>query len=211
MPNTAEDYSDKLDAARKNQELPNPGEFNVPQKGRADNYDNPQQADNYNHQENRDRLTEAREKDNSIDGDKNNLGKSRNTATGIRSYAEDLNPRRTASLLQQMNFFKDLPFFAAFGAAILKDFLDLIGIGSLPAIGTVITICASLFIGAMLFLEGVGGRKKAVAKRWIRRFGVLGLGTIIEFAFGINFLPVETLMVFLLYTMTLKDRARSDN
>lgn len=85
--------------------------------------------------------------------------------------------------------------------ALLKDLLDLVGIGSLPAIGTVITICFSLLIFLLLLLTRAN--HKLIDARFIIKMGVvLLLGSIVEgFAFGLNFLPIETIVILIIYLM----------
>jgi len=95
----------------------------------------------------------------------------------------------------------------AFSLAALKDLLDLIGIGSLPAIGTVITFCVSIAIGFILLFDGVSGSQRKIARRMTRRYLVLIGGTIIEsFLFGLNFFPFEVATVAIIYWMSLVDR-----
>jgi len=55
-------------------------------------------------------------------------------------------PMGAFSLRKQVNIFDDMPYIIALIAALLKDALDLAFIGSLPGIGTVITICCSILI-----------------------------------------------------------------
>jgi hypothetical protein len=77
--------------------------------------------------------------------------------------------------------------------AMFKDLLDFVFIGSLPVIGTVITAGLSFLIFALLFLTG---SKNQTSRRVI----VLGLTTIVEgIFFGINFFPLETAAVFVIY------------
>lgn len=93
-------------------------------------------------------------------------------------------------------------------AAILKDLLDYVGIGSLPAIGYVVTICVSFVIGLMVFIAGSGSKKRNRAKSLIKKLVTLGGGTIVEsLLFGLNFLPIETLTVIVLYRIVKKEKA----
>ncbi|MFZ1719944.1 MAG: hypothetical protein WAU28_01160 [Candidatus Moraniibacteriota bacterium] len=80
-------------------------------------------------------------------------------------------------------------------AAGFKDLLDLTGIGSLPGIGTVVTICASILIFFLALLRGsFRGRMK------YRKGIMLLVGTLVEaIGFGLNFLPIETLTVLAMY------------
>lgn len=92
--------------------------------------------------------------------------------------------------------------------AILKDLLDFAGIGSLPAIGYVVTICVSSVIGIMVFIAGSGNKKRNKAKSLIKKLVTLGGGTIVEsLLFGLNFLPIETLTVIVLYRIVKKEKA----
>ena len=112
------------------------------------------------------------------------------------------------SLGKHLNPFIDWLFGIGLSLAILKDILDFVGIGSLPAIGTVITFCVSFLIGLIMFIVGAGGAKKAI-RGMMKRFGVLAGGTGVEMFFGINFLPVETALTVAVFYMTLRDRALS--
>lgn len=85
--------------------------------------------------------------------------------------------------------------------AVLKDLLDFVGIGSLPGIGTIITICCSILIFLLFFL--IKSNSKLMDSKFVMKRGVILLsGTIIEaFGFGINFLPIETMTVGLILFM----------
>lgn len=86
--------------------------------------------------------------------------------------------------------------------ALFKDLLDLIGLGSLPFIGTVVTLCFSFLIFMLLVLfDRSGGRgNKKMAQGMVMMFGTLieGLG------FVLNFLPLETLTVIFLYVISYR-------
>ncbi|MFZ1654786.1 MAG: hypothetical protein WBO92_00180 [Candidatus Moraniibacteriota bacterium] len=86
--------------------------------------------------------------------------------------------------------------------ALFKDLLDLVGLGSLPLIGTVVTLCFSSLIFMLLFLfDRSGGRgNKKLAQGMVMIFGTLieGLG------FVLNFLPLETLTVIFLYIISYR-------
>ena len=94
-----------------------------------------------------------------------------------------------------------------FMAALFKDLLDLIGIGSLPVIGTIITFLMSLLIFFLLLLTRTN--KKLVDSRFLLRMVVVLIcGTLIEaFVFGLNFLPIETITIGIIYLM---DKSLSD-
>ncbi len=104
----------------------------------------------------------------------------------------------------------DVPIYGtAMILAGLKDLLDLPLIGSLPAIGTVITFCVSIAIAFILMFDGNYGLQRKVARRLTKRFLVLIAGTMIEgFLFGLNFFPFEMFTVFIIYWMALADRKK---
>lgn len=90
-------------------------------------------------------------------------------------------------------------YAGALMVALLKDLFDLAFIGSLPGVGTVITICCSIGILLMLIIaEDVTARSKAMFL--MSAVPILVLGTLTEsFAFGVNFFPVEVGMVIGIY------------
>lgn len=98
------------------------------------------------------------------------------------------------------------PSFLLFGGlaliGLLKDTLDLLGIGSLPVLGTAITMCFSFFSFMLLLLfDRSGGRgNKRLAQGMVVTFGTLveGIG------FVINFLPLQTLTAVFLYIISYK-------
>lgn len=127
-------------------------------------------------------------------------------AKTAKTLAGAATPWGAFSLISQMNIFTDWLYALAMAAALVKDVLDYIGIGSLPAIGTIVTICVSLFIGLIMLLAGSGGKRKLV-KGNIKRFIVLIFGTGVEaFFFGLNFFPIETATVIVIYLLVLAER-----
>ncbi len=98
----------------------------------------------------------------------------------------------------------DWPYFVAWLLALLKDLLDLVGIGSLPAIGTVITICVSITAFLLSLLVDTG-KAKMVTKMFTKVIILLS-GTTVEFLFGLNFVPWETAAVSMMYLLTLQER-----
>lgn len=112
------------------------------------------------------------------------------------------------SVTKQIDFSRDWSYFLAEFAAMGKDVLDFAIVGALPAIGTAITLCVSIFIGMMMFFASFGGKGK-IAKSIGKKIGVLIAGTIAEaFLFGLNFLPIESITVIVIYVMALIERAR---
>lgn len=181
--------------------------FRVPQSGHSDNYNQQTDKNENNEQSHTERLEKARV---------GNLTKSK--IEKAKNITNLTTPLGAVSLLGQINFLSDIPYAAALGAAMLKDLVDLAFIGSLPGIGTVITICCSIFIAMMFFLAGISegtikkarrlAKGKAFQKTVIRMLAII-TGTTIEFLPGIDFFPVESAIVVIVYTWTLMDRKNS--
>ena len=88
--------------------------------------------------------------------------------------------------------------------ALLKDLLDLVGIGSLPGIGTVVTLCFTFLIWMLLTLFDRSSQGAKSNMMLTRGLVVIGIGLIEALGFGLNFLPIETTMVILLYHLANK-------
>lgn len=88
-----------------------------------------------------------------------------------------------------------------FSVALFKDMLDLALVGSFPGVGTLVTFCFSLLIFVMLLLTR--SNKKLIDSRFLLRWVVtLILGSMVEgFIFGLNFLPIETITILVIYLM----------
>jgi hypothetical protein len=113
------------------------------------------------------------------------------------------------SLIKYFDPFMDWMYGIALCLAILKDVSDFVGLGSLPLIGTLITFCVSFTIGLIMFITGSGGKSKSakrIAKALIKRYGTLAAGTAVEMFFGLNFFPIETFMVIIVFYLTLQER-----
>lgn len=83
--------------------------------------------------------------------------------------------------------------------ALLKDLLDFVGVGSLPGVGTVVTICFTFLIWILLTIFDHSGGKKDT--KLARGFVVLIFGLVEAIGFGLNFFPIETAMVIVVYFM----------
>lgn len=94
----------------------------------------------------------------------------------------------------------------AFFFAILKDLLDLLGF-SLPVISFIVTTLFTILIFIALYFAKTN--KSVLEMRFIIRKAVIWItGFITEsLLFGINFLPIQTLVVYLIY---LVDKAASN-
>lgn len=219
MPTAAIDHEkqEALNMARM-QSL-NKGGFGMPQEGAADSYDKERLKDNF-HVPSRGQTDKYsnQKKDDNIGNHAERLDKARqgsannNAAEKARSLVQDAaklgTPMGAISLVKQINFLGDIPYAAAMGAAILKDISDLVLVGSLPGLGTVITIMCSIFIFMMMLLVGAGEKKK-MFKGMFKRGGAIIAGALVGFMPGLNFLPEETITVIAVYVLTLSERAHA--
>ncbi len=146
---------------------------------------------------------------------RNNLIKARQSAKGrdliknTKNLVKSATPWGAASLVKYLFLTHPFCYLSALLAALLKDLLDFGIIGSLPVIGTVLTLCASIFIFFMLLLAGSSGKMKIV-NSIVRRYLILTVGTLIEFFFGINFLPILTLTVLVIWFMAAAEKKQAD-
>lgn len=106
--------------------------------------------------------------------------------------------------------FVDWLFGIALMVAMLKDLLDLAQIGSLPGIGTLFTFFASCIIFFSLYLAGSSSKGKAKAKGILKKYGTVAMGSLMEVIYGINFVPIETCMVILIFFFTLQERREAE-
>lgn len=136
---------------------------------------------------------------------KSRLGSLKNSAKNAKKNIKDA--VNVLSLMAYFNPFMDWLFGIALALAILKDILDFTGIGSLPGIGTVITLAVSFTIAGIMFLTGSASKIK-ISKQG-KKFIVLIGGTFIELIFGIDFVPIETFMVIYIFYLTLRSRRES--
>ncbi|HLC95414.1 MAG TPA: hypothetical protein VJH89_02910 [Patescibacteria group bacterium] len=83
--------------------------------------------------------------------------------------------------------------------ALFKDLLDFAGIGSLPAIGTVVTICLTFLIWILLAVFDQSSANTKSNMKTTRGLVVILFGLVEAIGFGLNFLPIETAMVIVLY------------
>jgi hypothetical protein len=91
--------------------------------------------------------------------------------------------------------------------ALFKDMLDLIGLGSLPGIGTIVTAGFSLTMFLLLLVfDRSGGRAN---RRMMQGLIVTAGGLIEGLGFIINFLPLQTLTVIFLYLVARRSWKRA--
>jgi hypothetical protein len=140
---------------------------------------------------------------------KKNLANARRRAVSVAkgAVAKVKSAKNIFSALKQADFSKDWPYVLAFFAGAGKDIIDGPGIGSLPGVGTVITMCVSIFIFFMTLYAALS-EKGGIGKKIWKRFMVLLLGTISEMIlFGWNFIPAESGSAVIIYIMALFEKA----
>lgn len=109
------------------------------------------------------------------------------------------------SMVKEVNFLLDMPFFAAFGAALLKDLFDLVDFATV-ILPFLFSMLCGIFIFMMLLLAGAGGKKNA-AKRILNKVLTTLGGSLADGIPGLDLFPIETATVLVIYLMTLKERA----
>ena len=132
---------------------------------------------------------------------KSGLGESIKTA---KDLAEVASPMGALSLLKQVHFFADMPYVAAMGAALLKDLLDIVTFETI-VLPIVFSALCTIFIFMMMLLAGSGGRKKA-ANSILKKGALLVGGGVADAIPGIDFFPIETITVMMVYVMELIER-----
>jgi hypothetical protein len=134
-----------------------------------------------------------------------NLRKARSTYQKAKQKKEQIMASfKLISLGKYMNPFIDWLYGIALILAIFKDVSDLVGLGSLPVIGTLVTAGVSSVIWFIMLITWSGAKKK------LARYSALILGTTIEMFFGLNFFPIETFVVVFVFYLTLKGRRLAD-
>jgi hypothetical protein len=188
------DHSEALREARsKNAQMPNaqqshPGDLHIPQH----------ESDGVQSQY-------------SFDGDHaDNLDTARKNSSTLsieqsaKDIAESATPMGAVSLFKQIDIMSDMPYIAALGAALLKDLLDLVAAPTV-VLSILFSILCSIFIFMMLMLVDANGKRKG-AKKFLGKIGTLLLGGIADSIPGIDFLPIESLTVAVIYYLTLVER-----
>ena len=201
MSDTAIDHSRALDEARSNKsQMPNaegshPADLHVHQNRKDAENKSDDKNDNQSHS---DRLANARSG--------SNMARNIKAAKDVAALATQLG---SLSLLKQINFIGDMPYVAAIGAALLKDIIDLVAAETI-ILSVVFSVLCSIFIFMMMLLVGGNGKKKKVSK-FFSKIGILGLGGIADSLPGIDFLPIETITVVVIYVMELVERKMSES
>lgn len=90
-----------------------------------------------------------------------------------------------------IDFLADLPYIFAIIVAVAKDLSDFIGIGSLPLIGTLVTLMALCLLSLLVFL--------AKPADFLKNFGVLFGGTAVDMIPVLNLFPALTAAAIYVY------------
>lgn len=100
-------------------------------------------------------------------------------------------------------------FKFVFLAAGIKDVSDIALVGSFPGVGTVVTLIASTVIAIILLSLGAHNKKaqaRQLVRQTVKKILIFLLGTLGEaLLFGLNFLPMELLTVWLIRRITLHE------
>ena len=128
-----------------------------------------------------------------------------NTAKNLSKLAT---PGGIFSVLKQISFFKDIPFFCAIGFAVLKDLVDSV-LNLTVVLAVVTSACCSFFIFFMLLLAGESKKRKqakGIVKSMLKPLIIIAGGTADSIP-GIGFLPIESITAIVIYILVLFERA----
>lgn len=143
----------------------------------------------------RKKTQEAQKKE--LPNEKSGLNKAKKMAGSVKdafSIASQIKP-------------SDLVYAFALMAALFKDFLDFLqATGVFYFFVLVFALLIYIFIFFMILLGGILGGEEIGQIIGIHKQLTIFGGCITEMLFGINFLPITTASVFLLYYMTLVSR-----
>ncbi len=188
-----EERRNALSEARSNSQMPNaqpshPGDLHVPHDEENNNNDMAGRKNNSHGS----RLEAARK------------GGVVETAKVAKDLAAVATPMGALSLLKQVDFIGDMPYVAALGAALLKDLLDFV-LAETVILPIIFSALCTIFIFMMMLLVGANGKKKGASK-WISKIGLLSVGGIADSIPAIDFMPIETITVAMVYVMELIER-----
>lgn len=155
------------------------------------------------------RLDDSRRRANSAESG----SKAREAIKTAKNLAETATPVGAASLLKQINLLTDMPYVAAFGAALLKDLLDLV-LAETIILPIIFSMMCGIFILMMLQLAGSDSGKTKRARRFAKspmgkRILAIIAGTIAEMIPGLDFVPIESALVVFIYVLALIDRKKA--
>ena len=137
-------------------------------------------------------------------GDARKQQSSNSNIDTAKNLAKTATPMGFFSALKKVDFLKDIPFFCAFGFAILKDLLDLV-FAETFILSILFSILCSIFIFMMLMLAGSSGKRKGTQGLVKKSLTLIG-GGVMDSIPGLDFLPIETVTVGIIYYMALAER-----
>ncbi|MCX6763632.1 MAG: hypothetical protein NTZ97_02770 [Candidatus Moranbacteria bacterium] len=161
-------------------------------------------------EQNKQNLEDSR--DNDKEGEKDKAGEKKPESPAKSTFSALKNPVKFAySLIKQMEL-TDILFLIPFFLAMIKDLLDLVITLPIPAIGmavmSIISWCTALTIWIFTTLLGGRGKKKLVMT--VLRTLTNISGVVVEsFFYGVNGLPLQTVVVVLIYLMVLWERSQA--
>lgn len=116
-------------------------------------------------------------------------------------------PMKALSIVLEIEPLKDWVYFLALTGAILKDFLDILeGVIVLHGLLVVATFCISIFIALMMILANALEEQKTTGRIMMKKWLVLFGATTGELIIGVDFLPIETMAVIVIYALALLAR-----
>lgn len=127
------------------------------------------------------------------------VGRLRSQRAQVLLAAQEEAERQTAE--QEAEKPTLMPYMPAFSVGALKDTLDLLAIGSVPVLGTFITLICSILIFFLTIFAKKNGSIEDMGFI-IRRLLIVLVGFLVEgFVFGVNFFPFEIATVAVIYFM----------
>jgi len=154
------------------------------------------------HQARSDRLQEAR---NRAKTDVNEgAGKTKQWAHTAKSVSQLASHSGFLSLGKYVDMLGDMPYFFAMMAAVLKDLSD-IAFAPTVFLPMIFSILCGIFIAMMLFLAGAR-KKKGAATQFVKSTIAIIAGSGADAIPGLDLLPIETMVVIVLYIWALMDR-----
>ncbi|MDP1619833.1 MAG: hypothetical protein Q8L11_02765 [Candidatus Moranbacteria bacterium] len=144
------------------------------------------------------------------------IGSLKNSAQNIRKNVKAA--VNVVSLTAYLEPFTDWLFGIALILAIIKDIFDLVNNALIAAFGigipliVVFTAIVSLAIGFIMLLTGSSGKRKTakkIAQGLLKRFLLLVGASAIEAVPAISLLPLESLVVIIIFWLTLVERKKN--
>jgi F0F1-type ATP synthase assembly protein I len=112
-------------------------------------------------------------------------------------------PRKESGEQSAVDVSSDISYFLAIGFAALKDLLDFVGIGSLPVLGTIVT----LMFGGIIAILIIKANPKKITRNMLLLFGGTATEALLP---GLNLLPVMTGTVVGIYVKIMAERKGID-